>query len=189
MNSTYHPSQHSVDSSWIKFCPRCGAGLEERFVEIERQLRKVCTGCGFIFYLNPKVVAAAVPCESGKIWLLRRNIEPGIGRWTFPGGYVDLGERVQDAAIRETREEIQLDIRLDGLLNVYSYNDVGIVLVVYRATVMGGSAGVTAECREVRSFALKEIPWENLAFPSTVEALKDYCRWTAGSASRVSSDG
>jgi ADP-ribose pyrophosphatase YjhB (NUDIX family) len=177
-----------VDSGWIKFCPRCGGPLKEQFVEIEQQVRKVCIGCGFIFYLNPKVVAAAVPNEKEKIWLLRRNIEPGTGRWTFPGGYVDLGERVQDAAIRETREEIQLDIRLDGLLNVYSYNDVGIVLVVYCATVVGGSAAITAECQEVSSFALKDIPWAELAFPSTREALEDYCRWAAASENRGAVD-
>ena len=100
-----------------------------------------------------------------------------LGSWTFPGGYVDLGERVQDAAIRETYEETRLNIRLDGLLNVYSYANVGIVLVVYRATVIGGVAGVTPESQEVRAFHLKDIPWISLAFPSTREALADYVRF------------
>jgi len=174
MHSNYHPYQHSTDSNWVRFCPRCGGKLEERFIEFEQRLRKVCSSCGFIFYLNPKVVAAAVPCQHGRIWLLRRNIEPGAGRWTFPGGYVDLGERVPDAAIRETREETCLEIQLDELLNVYSYNEVGVVLVVYRATVTGGVASVTLESQEVRAFAHAEIPWNDLAFPSTREALRDF---------------
>ena len=93
---------HSSNSDWVNFCPRCAASLEDRMIESERRVRKVCPGCGFVFYLNPKVVAAAIPREGQRVWLLRRNIEPGIGLWTFPGGYVDLGEAVSDAAIRET---------------------------------------------------------------------------------------
>jgi ADP-ribose pyrophosphatase YjhB (NUDIX family) len=168
--------QHPADSSWAKFCPRCGTGLDERFIEAEQHVRKICPGCEFIFYMNPKVVAGAVPRQDGRIWLVRRNIEPSWGSWTFPGGYVDLGERVPDAAIRETYEETQLNIQLDGLLNVYSYANVGVVLVVYRATVTGGVACVTPESQEVRAFRLDEIPWEKLAFPSTREALRDYVK-------------
>ena len=169
--------QHPADSVWVKFCPRCGAALEERYLEAEQHMRKVCSGCGFIFYLNPKVVAGAVPRQDGRIWLVRRSVEPSWGSWTFPGGYVDLGECVQDAAIRETFEETRLSIRLDGLLNVYSYASVGIVLVVYRATVTGGVAGVTPESQEVKPFRLEEIPWEKLAFPSTRDALTDYVQY------------
>lgn len=166
--------QHPPDSEWAKFCPRCGRALEERFLEDEQHVRKVCSGCGYIFYLNPKVVAGAVPRQQDRIWLACRNIEPSSGSWTFPAGYVDLGESVPQAAIRETREETLLDIRLDRLLNVYSYANVGIVLVVYCATVIGGIAGITPESREVRDFSLEEIPWTNLAFQSTRDALADY---------------
>jgi 8-oxo-dGTP diphosphatase len=168
--------QHPVDSNWARFCPRCGGKLEERYLNNERHIRKVCSGCSFIFYFNPKVVAAAVPRQGDRIWLVRRNIEPSCGSWTFPGGYVDLGENVPDAAIRETYEETLLRIRLDELLNIYSYADVGIVLVVYRATVIGGEAGVTPESQEIKAFPLNDIPWTNLAFPSTREALADYLK-------------
>jgi ADP-ribose pyrophosphatase YjhB (NUDIX family) len=114
------------------------------------------------------------PRQEDRVWLVRRSIEPSSGRWTFPGGYVDLGETLAEAAIRETQEETLLHIRLDGLLNVYSYANVGIVLVVYRATVVGGIAGTTPESQEVRAFRIEDIPWADLAFPSTREALTDY---------------
>jgi len=117
-----------------------------------------------------------VPRQGDRIWLLRRNIEPALGKWTYPSGYVDLGESVQEAAIRETREETLLEVRLDQLLNVYSYAQMGIVVIVYCSTVIGGTAGVTPESQEVRAFHLEEIPWSSLAFPSTREALADYVK-------------
>jgi len=120
------------------------------------------------------VVAGAVPRQEDRVWLVRRSIEPSSGKWTFPGGYVDLGETLAQAAIRETQEETLLNIRLDGLLNVYSYANVGIVLVVYRAIVVSGVAGTTPESQEVRAFRIEDIPWAELAFPSTREALTDY---------------
>ena len=172
-----HEWLHPAGSEWARFCPRCGVELEERYLESEQHTRKICSGCGFIFYLNPKVVAGAVPRQNGRIWLVRRNVEPSWGSWTFPGGYVDMGERVTDAAVRETLEETRLNIRLDGLLNVYSYANVGIVLVVYRATVIGGVAGATPESQEVKSFRPEDIPWNDLAFPSTREALADYVKF------------
>lgn len=171
--------QHPHGSEWIRYCPRCGGGLESRRVDAEQRLRKVCPACGFIFYLNPKVVAAAVPRQGPGIWLVRRDIEPSRGLWTFPGGYVDLGETVPGAAVREAYEETRLDIRLDGLLDVYSYAGADVVMVVYRATVVGGTASPTPESREVRRFHPGDIPWGELAFPSTRDALADYVRLEA----------
>lgn len=165
---------HAPESDWAQFCPCCGHALRDRYIEVEQHHRKVCSGCGFIYYLNPKVVAGAIPRQDSRIWLVRRNIDPALGSWVFPGGYVDLGESVPQAAIREAFEETRLHIRLDGLLNVYSYAQVGIVLVVYRATVIGGEAATTPESQEVRAFGLEDIPWESLAFPSTRDALREY---------------
>lgn len=173
-NNTHSRLKREANPKWAQFCPRCGNLLQDRWMETEEKTRRVCPTCGFIFYLNPKVAAGAIPRQSGKIWLIRRNIEPALGSWTFPGGYVDLGECVPEAAIRETYEETRLKVRLDRLLNVYSYADAGIVMIAYCATVTGGKPAVTPESTAIRAFSPDEIPWEDLAFPSTRAALRDY---------------
>lgn len=157
-----------------KFCLQCGRPLEERLVEEEGRVRLVCPACRYIHYLNPKVVAGAIPQKDGKVILLRRSIEPGRGRWTFPAGYVEWGESVPEAAVRETREEVGVEIAIISLLNVYSYPDSGVVTVVYTAEVVGGAPERGAETEEVALFAPHEIPWEELAFRSTKEALRDW---------------
>jgi ADP-ribose pyrophosphatase YjhB (NUDIX family) len=151
-----------------RFCPRCG-----RAAEIEFPRRIGCTHCGYCAYYNPKPVAGAIPIDDqGRVILLRRGFEPGRGRWTFPGGFVDLGESVQSAARRETEEELLMAVELDGLVGVYSRAQDGVVLIVYRALAMG-EPRTTPEAVEVRAFAPSEIPWDGLAFWSTELALGD----------------
>src|SRR5687768_11917848 len=150
-----------------RFCPRCGGGLERRVVKTNEPKRLVCQACSFIFYQDPKVVAATLFTLDGGIVLLKRGVEPALGKWVFPGGYVDRGETVRDAAIRETKEESQLDVRLGPLLNVYSYRRSASVIVVYTAEVIGGELSAADECTEARIFSPDELPWEQLAFDST----------------------
>jgi ADP-ribose pyrophosphatase YjhB (NUDIX family) len=97
-------------------------------------------------------------------------------KWVFPGGYFDRGESVQEAAIRETKEESQVDVKIGALLNVYSYPRSPNVIVVYAAEIVGGQVGAGDESLEAKTFAPKEIPWSDLAFDSTKDALKDYIR-------------
>src|SRR5688572_3910119 len=93
-----------------RFCPRCGGALEARLLKDSEPARLVCTGCEFVFYLDPKVAACTICMVDGGIVLLRRGIEPQYGKWVFPGGFVDRGEIVSDAAVRETREEVNLRV-------------------------------------------------------------------------------
>ena len=108
------------------------------------------------------------------IVLVRRAIDPGYGLWVFPGGYVDRGEEVRAAAIREAREECGLEIRLDRLIDVYSYAGAAPVIIVYAATAVGGDLCNDDECLEARVFTRQTIPWDELAFRSTKEALRDH---------------
>lgn len=137
--------------------------------------RLVCGRCDFVFYLDPKVaVGTIVRLDSHRLVLVRRAIEPGYGKWVFPGGYVDRGEPLVDAAIREAREECGLEVRLDGLVNVYSYAGRTPVIVVYAATAVGGELALDEESLEYAAVKPADIPWTELAFRSTREALRDY---------------
>jgi len=104
-----------------------------------------------------------------------------LGKWVFPGGYVDRNEAVHDAAVRETKEESNLEVKLGRLLNVYSYTRSAHVIVVYAAEVVGGVLAAMDESVEARVFKPAEIPWDELAFDSTRDALRDYVRVYFGS--------
>jgi ADP-ribose pyrophosphatase YjhB (NUDIX family) len=148
--------------------------LEPRLLKASEPERLVCTGCGFVFYLDPKVaVGTIIRDDEGRIVLVKRAIEPGYGKWVFPGGYVDRGEEVLIAAVREAREESGLDIRIDALVNVYSYSGAPVV-IVYAATVTGGCLACDDEGLEAQLFAADAIPWDELAFRSTRDALRDF---------------
>jgi len=153
----------------VRFCPRCGAAAEVAF---PRSLR--CPACGYGAYFNPKPVACAIPRDhEGRVWLLRRAMgPPGGGLWTFPGGFVDLGESVEDAAHRETMEEMGIEIELGALVGVYSREDDRVVLVAFEATALGRPS-TSPEATEVRAFSPDELPWDELAFWSTEQALRD----------------
>jgi ADP-ribose pyrophosphatase YjhB (NUDIX family) len=150
--------------------------LDQRVIKPTEPKRLVCQVCSFIFYQDPKVVAGTIFTIDGGIVLLKRGVEPALGKWVFPGGYVDRGESVQDAAIRETKEESQVDVVLGPLLNVYSYPRSPNVIVVYTAEISAGELGAGDESLEAATFAADAIPWGELAFSSTKDALRDYLR-------------
>jgi ADP-ribose pyrophosphatase YjhB (NUDIX family) len=160
----------------IRFCARCGGGLERVIVVAGEPERLGCVACSRITYLNPRVAAGALFLHDNGIVLVRRAIEPGRGLWTYPGGFVDLGETVQAAAVREAREETGLRISLISILDAYSYAESDVVVVAYSADVVGGARRAGPECLEVASFAPEALPWEELAFPSAHAALRDYVR-------------
>ena len=100
-----------LDGTGFRFCPACGGTLESRLLKASDPERLVCTQCEFVFYLDPKLaVGTIIRDERDRVVLVRRAIEPGYGKWVFPGGYVDRGEQLQAAALREAREETGLEV-------------------------------------------------------------------------------
>jgi 8-oxo-dGTP diphosphatase len=163
------------DERPYSFCPLCGGDLDLRTIKTTEPERLVCRRCGFIFYQDPKVaVGTIIENDERHILLVRRAIEPGYGRWVFPGGFVDRGEQVPVAAVREAREEAGFDVRLDRLLNVYSYSGRAPVIIVYVASIVGGALAIDDESSEAQFFPPDTIPWDELAFQSTTDALREF---------------
>jgi ADP-ribose pyrophosphatase YjhB (NUDIX family) len=169
-----HRIQHQFPGN-VRFCALCGDEMRVRTVLPDHKRFKACRRCGFVFFPGPKLVAGCLVIETGRVLLLRRGIEPQIDKWTFPGGYVDLGETPAEAALRETREEVGMRVELGRILGVYAdpVHPVAAV-VVYIAKPGGEEATVTDEATEVRYFAPPDIPWHEIAFTTTRDALRDW---------------
>lgn len=144
----------------------------------EDRERLTCGDCGYIAYENPKIVVGSVVGVEGKVLLCRRAIEPRRGFWTIPAGYMELGETVEEGARREAQEEACADLRLDGVLAVYSIARIGQVQILFRAALASPGFAAGPESLEVRLFAWDEIPWAELAFPSVHWVLRAW--WEAG---------
>jgi ADP-ribose pyrophosphatase YjhB (NUDIX family) len=119
-------------------------------------------------------VVGTLPVRAGRVFLARRAIEPALGLWTYPGGFMELGESTQEGARRETEEETQLRVEIGRLIGAYSRPAVGQVTIIYEASVVGGEALPGEESLEVRDFGPDEIPWEQLAFTTAESALRDW---------------
>ena len=168
---------YTVFNETIRFCVRCGGPLESRLLKATEPERLVCTRCAFVHYIDPKIaVGTIITDRDGRIVLVKRAIEPGYGKWVFPGGFIDRGETVEAAAMREAREECGLTIRLERLVNIYSYPGNAVIIIAYAATMIGGCLGCDDEGLEAQLFEPDRIPWEELAFRSTRQALEEYLR-------------
>ncbi|HPF27311.1 MAG TPA: NUDIX hydrolase [Steroidobacteraceae bacterium] len=158
----------------MKFCSQCGSPVEHKIPAGDNLPRHVCTSCGTVHYANPKLVVGCVPEWNGRILLCKRGIEPRLGYWTVPAGFLENGETLQQAAARETREEALNDIEVGSLIAIVDVTQAHQVHVFFRARMLHERFGPTAESLEVRLVDLDDIPWDDLAFPSTEFALRRY---------------
>jgi ADP-ribose pyrophosphatase YjhB (NUDIX family) len=157
----------------LKYCPSCGAPLIVRLLPTEDRPRLVCDR-GHILYVNPKLVVGVIPERDGKILLMRRAIEPRVGFWTFPGGFLELDETVEECAAREAEEETGVGVSIDDVVGVYSRPAIGIVSIVYSGRVTSGKVEPGREAQEARWFDPEDIPWDDLAYDTTRWALRDW---------------
>ena len=151
-----------------KFCPSCGSRLALR--ENEGQARPVCPDCGRVMYYDPKLAATCVVERDGRTLFVQRAMPTGYGLWSLPGGYVDRGELVEDAAAREVLEETGLQVVTEDLIGVFSQAQHPVVVVAYTASETGGELNAGPECLDLGFFALDELP--PLAFPRDAEIIR-----------------
>lgn len=158
----------------MNFCTNCGGTTAEKIPLGDHQVRRVCTQCSYIHYVNPKVICGALALWENKVLLCRRAIEPRYGLWTLPAGYMELFETMEQGAARETREEAEAEVEIQQLYCMYNIPRIGQIYVLFKADLIEGKFGAGEETIESRLFAEDEIPWNDLAFPSVERTLRHY---------------
>ena len=155
-----------------KHCPACAASLNPK--EVAGKQRPVCTKCGHVVYYDPKVAATCIVQREGKVLMIRRAVQPGIGLWSIPGGYVDRGEVVEEAAAREVLEETGLAVEVERLVELFSERGHPVMVAAFEARETGGYLKAGEEAQDVGFFPLDGLP--EMAFPRDQQILE---RWWA----------
>lgn len=159
----------------IRFCNSCGASIEIAIPDGDTRERHVCNNCGRIQYQNPKIVTGCVPLWQDRILLCRRAIEPRLGLWTVPAGFMENNETLAEGAVRETLEEACAPVSDIRLFGVYSLPRISQVYVMFLGNLLRENGfAVGAETLEVRLFREDEIPWDEMAFRVVETTLKRY---------------
>jgi len=158
----------------INFCCTCASPVRLRVPPGDTLPRHVCEACGAIHYRNPRLVVGTLPVWEDKVLLCRRAIEPRLGFWTLPAGFMENQESVAEAAERETREEANARIELGGAYTMISVPHINQVHVIYRAHLLDLAFAPGDETLEVALFAETEIPWNEIAFRTVAMTLRHF---------------
>ncbi len=156
------------------FCSHCGNMTKKIFVEGDSRKRDICVICNQINYVNPKIIVGVLPVKDDAVLLCKRAIEPSINKWTFPSGFMEMDESLEDGAKREAFEEAKLEYEVIKLYGSYSIPDIGQVLFVYLGRIINEDFRASDETLEVKLFMLNKIPWGAIAFPSVKFFLERY---------------
>jgi len=160
----------------MKYCSTCRARLIVKVPDGDTLLRFVCERCQTIYYENPKIVVGCLPEWEDRNLLCKRAIEPRYGLWTFPAGFMEKDETLEDAAARETLEEAEAEVEISQLYAIFSIPHVNQVYIVFRGTMKSATFGAGMESLEVELFKREEIPWAKRAFRVVHEILEHYCK-------------
>ena len=158
----------------MKFCSQCGSPVEIRVPDGDTRLRAVCTACAETHYVNPKMVLGTIPAWGDQVLLCRRAIEPRLGLWTLPAGFMEINESTAQGAMRETMEEAGARVELGPLFSVFDIPHVDQVHIFYLAKLKDLDFAAGPESLEVRLFREDEIPWDSIAFRTITATLKFY---------------
>lgn len=158
----------------MNYCSHCGAKVALKIPAGDTLPRFVCDICLVIHYQNPRIVAGCIPEWEDRILLCRRAIEPQYGLWTLPAGFMENGETIEEAAVRETREEAEADVELTSLYTVFSIPHISQVYMMFRGRLRNTDFKAGHESLEVQLFRPEDIPWDTLAFRVISETLRHY---------------
>ena len=158
----------------MNFCSQCGAPVTNRIPKGDNRERYVCIKCDAIHYENPRTVVGTLPVYDDKVLLCKRDIEPRLGYWTLPAGFLENGETCEQGALRETVEEACAEVRCDDVYRIYNVLHANQIHMFFRATMLTPEFQTTPESSEVALFEFDGIPWTELAFPTVHRALVDY---------------
>ena len=158
----------------MRFCPKCGHQVTMEIPSGDNRERAVCHNCDFIDYDNPRLITGTLPIYDGKILLCKRNIEPRLGFWTLPAGFMENGETTAEGALRETLEETGATAVTTAPYCLISIPRINQVHLFYLASLPQPNFHATEESSEVALFELKDIPWDEIAFSSVAKALAYY---------------
>jgi len=158
----------------MNFCSNCGHKVIFGPVPDDELPRHHCENCGAIHYCNPRIIVGSIPCKDDKVLLCKRAIKPRYGFWTLPGGFMEMGEKVEEGAARETLEEANTNVEIVRLFSVYSLPHIGQVYMMYLADLVDNDFGPSKESMEVKLFSEKDIPWDDIAFSAVKFTLKKY---------------
>lgn len=156
----------------MKFCSNCGSPTQILIPEGDNRERHCCSECGAIHYQNPRIIAACIPVWEDQVLMCKRAIEPRLGYWTLPAGFMELGETTEQAAARETEEEANALVEIGDLFAVFNLPHIAQVYMVYRAQLLRPEFSATDESLEVVLMREHEIPWSDLAFETMRRSLK-----------------
>lgn len=155
----------------MKYCTECGNTVTKKIPEKDNVLRYVCEYCDKVHYQNPTIIAGCIAEWRGKVLLCQRAIEPRIGSWTLPAGYMENGESIEQAAVREAYEETGAKITIDSLYSVFHVEQMNQVYIIYRGTLESPHCQAGVESLEVKLFDPSDIPWEELFYPAIKDIL------------------
>lgn len=157
----------------MNYCSNCASAVSRAVPDGDTHERWVCPNCSLIHYQNPKIVVGCVPERDGKILLCKRAIEPRVGFWTVPAGFMELKETMAEGAARETREEACAEVEVGTLFAAVDVPHAGQVHVFFTAKLVSDFAP-GPESLDCAMYAPEDIPWDEIAFPSGVFALRKY---------------